>query len=468
MSIAWRPFLLLSFATVGLAACAVGRVPGASDDAPSGRIPRIALSPAPAQPLPPQTEPENTATTAGLRLDDLVAEAMIHNPMLQAEYSRYLGQREQIAQARSLPDPMMKLKLMGVQRDAMKRDLEVMLSQMFPWFGKLRLMGEMADAESRAAKAQYQTALLDVMRDIKENYYKLEFEHAAWRLRSEEKNLLQQILYSLSAAYAGGQTGRQPLLKTQTELARVESELVTFPAKIRSIEAELNRLTGAPPGRPMPPPGELPRDVVRVPQDDLIRMASEHRPELERLRAMIEKAQAQIRLAKKDYFPDITLGVIYQTNVDRQEMVPEEDDMWSLELGFNIPIPNARRRAQIRQAHLAEQEFTERTEAVLLDIEAALRTVEIDLNNLYDQISLYENNLLPLADETLAISRQEYRAGKGSFLDVLDAERMLLNVRLEYLRLLRDYRLNLVRLERALGAEVIFESALPAEPSNTQ
>jgi cobalt-zinc-cadmium efflux system outer membrane protein len=80
---------------------------------------------------------------------------------------------------------------------------------------------------------------------------------------------------------------------------------------------------------------------------------------------------------------------------------------------------------------------------------------------------LLEDTVIPLADESFAAARAAYAAGDGSFLDLLDAERSLLDARLERLRLGREYRIAIADLERTLGSRVAPESADATDPGGT-
>jgi outer membrane protein TolC len=83
-------------------------------------------------------------------LDDLIRYAMQHSPELAVAYHRWRAAAERAPQARSLPDPELGL---GVVLDQVDRDSEYMgerysISQMFPWFGKLGLKGDIAIEEA--------------------------------------------------------------------------------------------------------------------------------------------------------------------------------------------------------------------------------------------------------------------------------------------------------------------------------
>ena len=71
-----------------------------------------------------------------------------------------------------------------------------------------------------------------------------------------------------------------------------------------------------------------------------------------------------------------------------------------------------------------------------------------------DQIRLYDEALLPQAEQSLRAALSSYQAARGSFLDVLDAQRMLLNFRMGKILSQGDRARGLSQLERAVGVDL--------------
>jgi outer membrane protein TolC len=74
------------------------------------------------------------------------------------------------------------------------------------------------------------------------------------------------------------------------------------------------------------------------------------------------------------------------------------------------------------------------------------------MESLGDQLNLYQHALIPQARQSLESSEAAYETGKISFLELLDSERFLLNVRYGYVKIKTDYLTAQARMERALGA----------------
>jgi outer membrane protein TolC len=70
------------------------------------------------------------------------------------------------------------------------------------------------------------------------------------------------------------------------------------------------------------------------------------------------------------------------------------------------------------------------------------------------KIDLYQNTLIPKADEALAVTLEAFQGGTRSSLDLIDAEKTLLEFELAYIRALADQAQRLAELEMLLGDEI--------------
>ena len=72
-----------------------------------------------------------------------------------------------------------------------------------------------------------------------------------------------------------------------------------------------------------------------------------------------------------------------------------------------------------------------------------------------DEIELYRDSLIPLAEGSLKATEAAYETGKATFLDLLDSERALLAIKIGYHRSRADYEKHLADLERAVGTDLV-------------
>ena len=100
--------------------------------------------------------------------------------------------------------------------------------------------------------------------------------------------------------------------------------------------------------------------------------------------------------------------------------------------------------------------------ALLPPLEAELETMRLltlaDLRSAFIRAQtaqrlaeIYRTSVLPQGEAALKVAEAGYQAEKASFLDHLDAQRSLLDFRIEYYQYLADYQERLAALERAVG-----------------
>jgi len=190
----------------------------------------------------------------------------------------------------------------------------------------------------------------------------------------------------------------------------------------------------------------------------LEQQAVEHNPGVFASLQQIEADRTWVRRRQKDSYPNFALGLGY-IDVGRREdiagiMSPPENngqDIWALTVKLNIPLYRNRIRAGIAEAQYSlsasQQELRRTQDKLLYGVQESL----LRLESLDERANLYREVLIPQAEESLGSSEAAYTTNRQSFLDLLDAERVLFQVRRTYHRLLSDYWIALADLERTIA-----------------
>jgi outer membrane protein TolC len=83
-------------------------------------------------------------------------------------------------------------------------------------------------------------------------------------------------------------------------------------------------------------------------------------------------------------------------------------------------------------------------------------------------MDLYGDTLLPKARESLKATEAAFRAGRASFTDLVDAERVLLEFQLSQERALASYAQRLAELEMLVGSAIPRTAPVSPEPVNPE
>ena len=154
----------------------------------------------------------------------------------------------------------------------------------------------------------------------------------------------------------------------------------------------------------------------------------------------ISSAEARRELTRLENRPDLTFGVNYiQTDAYAGSTLPDAGrDPWGVTIGLNIPIWGSKNRAAREEALAAYSAAgNERSDRENM-LKAQLSARYSDLNDANRRLSLYGDELLNLARHALDITRTSYEGGRATILDVIDSERSLLELELNYWRAAAD------------------------------
>lgn len=195
----------------------------------------------------------------------------------------------------------------------------------------------------------------------------------------------------------------------------------------------------------------IPEQLANADEDRLLRLAFDHRPDLIALGYQRQSAEAAIALAKRQRFPDITLGAQYtQTGVDQSAIQPPT-------ISFNIsaPIPIFyQQQGEIRKAEANYDtqsiEQAKTTAQVASDVGSAVAAYETSRS----MVERMEKQLKPAAERAFSITRLQYDKGAATLMDFLDAQRTYIATNVEYLQDLANYWTAVYQVEEAVGMEL--------------
>ncbi len=401
------------------------------------------------------------ATLDDARLEALIEEALARNPGVQAADWHETAAREQIATAGALPDPT--LQLTGFAQSPQTRVGPqvggVAVSQRLPWFGKRT---DRSDATTVRAEIQREVATArraDVIREVKVAYYELAYLDRAVAITGEERELLEHYESLARARYSQGVGLQQAVVKLQAEITRVLTRRQELVRQRIDAESRLNALRDRPAhaGIPKVRLGELPK--VAVDQDRVLAIARANAPEAKAAALAVDHDEVGVRLAQRRYWPDLVLGAAWgriRTRDDqpgRSNPPPDNGkDTLGLTLGINIPLHKGIYDASVREAVARRSAAHDSHRLALNGVGQVVRSTGFALTTIEAQIALFENALVPQAEQALRATEEAYATGTTGVLDLLDSEEVLLDVRLGLARLKADYLQALAAMERAIGA----------------
>jgi len=390
-----------------------------------------------------------------LNADQLVDEALQNNPEILAAKKKWEVYKEKIPQARALEDPMFGFGIINLptsfsfhQEDMTMKEFSI--SQKFPFYGKRRLMGEMAGKEAEAVFNEIQEKANRIIRDVKNTYYDLSHVYRTTEVTQRNKEIMEGFAKIAESKYSVGEGLQQDVLKAHVEVSKMVDDLIMLSQRKRALEAKLNALLNRPPETPVGEPEEVIFKKLPIEIEAFQKTAQEVNPTLKGMKKMIEAKEKAYALAKREYYPDLKLLFAYGQR-DALNGV-KQDDMLTGMMEINIPIyfkwKQDRKVAETKADILAtEAEYRAMKNEIffmIADMGSMTQRVE-------RQIDLYKTGIIPQASLQVNSALSAYRVNKVDFLTLLDSQVTLYKYELEYHQGLTEYEKSVANLEAAIG-----------------
>jgi outer membrane protein TolC len=396
--------------------------------------------------IPSTQAEEKPQALQTLRLQDLIHQALEKNPEIVAAKAEWFASKKRILASWALPDPMGEYDIMGPMVETMNgpEKNRFMISQEIPFPAKLWEKRKAAKAEAEGVHARFRALERDITNKLTQLYYQLYYVDASLDTLAEVKELLKKIEGVAQARYANLSGAQRDVAKAQTEFSLNLERLYTLEQQRESVAAQMNALLDQDPmtaiGKAtLPSQPVLDRSLV-----ELINLAVQNRQEIKEAEAMASKTRYSKRLAQLAYLPDVNVGFEYiRIGSGSTTGANDGKDAWMFPLRVNLPVWQNRIIPEIQEAKKLE----EAQQAKLL---AAKNQTFFEVKDAYyrfktaSKISdLYDAAIVPQAKLALSADQAGYEAGKSSFLDLLDSERVYLNAKLSevqfYAEMLKSY-----------------------------
>jgi outer membrane protein TolC len=337
--------------------------------------------------------------------------------------------------------------------------------------GKVVLRGAAAAEAARAERQRFEAARLKLFYDVKDAYYEYYHLGRSIAILQENLRLVQQTERVVRTRYQASATSHPDVIRAQVELGKLEDRLKSLQELRQPIMAKLNAALNQPTGVMLPWPTEIPAQPVVFRDEQVLRWLEESNPELKAMDAEIAVAGVRTELAKKDYLPDVMVGVDYtDISPSTNGRHPSDDgkDAVAVMASVNLPIWYDKLAAGVREARYRRWAATLSRRQRSNDLTATLKLVLYRFRDAERKLNLYRDTLVPKATEAVKASEAAFRAGKAGFTDTIDAERTLLEFELAAERALADRAQRLAELEMLTGRPAPMDTEKPSETDKTK
>jgi cobalt-zinc-cadmium efflux system outer membrane protein len=189
--------------------------------------------------------------------------------------------------------------------------------------------------------------------------------------------------------------------------------------------------------------GDL-ESLQAIPSAEALAERIEQNPDIARWATVMAQRQAAITLEEAKRIPDPTLGGGFRYFNETQ------DQAFLFLVSTPLPIFD-RNQGNLLEARYQSAKADEERRMAAIGVRTALAESYAELAAAFAESRALRDEILPGAERAFETASTGYRQGKFQFLDVLDAQRTLVEVRGQYIEVLASYHQAVAALERLIG-----------------
>ncbi|MAG21630.1 MAG: TolC family protein [Candidatus Marinimicrobia bacterium] len=375
--------------------------------------------------------------TAAQQETDPVKFVLDVNRAVSAAREAYRAALEEVGTAGVMPDLIVEGTFFTAPIETRNGPMEAqfMLGQRIPLWGKLSREKKIAVLKAEAAALSLRSVEINTV-------YALNMNRARYRriqnslviLRQYQTDLQSSRTVALTQYSTGMGATQHPVLKLQIEMSMIESRINSLESQLETVVSELqalfdgrfsDRLLG----------DELMGNFSRLSKESWLETARLNNPGYLLAGNRREVATIRSELARRQNYPDLVAGINY--TAIGEEGVTESataagSDALGVKVGLNIPLWFGRNKARSQSAKIAVKVTEEEMAQTWNEVKGNLTAIIRESEEIQKTYHLFEETLLKESEQMISSAMSAYETGKISFLDLLDSQRMVVNVRLDF------------------------------------
>jgi cobalt-zinc-cadmium efflux system outer membrane protein len=387
--------------------------------------------------------------TGVISLRDALAAALMGNPELAAFSWEIRAREARTLQAGLMPNPELDTELedfggSGARRGWRSSQTTVSLSQLVELGGKRHKRRRIAALEEELAGWDYEARRLGVLTEVTKAFIQVLETQERLALVDDLRRLAEQSVKTVAATVRAGAVSFLEEGRAKVAVSRTVLDRARLGRELDAARAALAALWGASTVTFDRVRGDL-ETLTPPPAPESLRAGLAANPDLARWTAELEAREAAVDLETARRIPDIRVGFggRYLADGDDGALVTE----------VTVPLPLIdRNQGAILEAERRLAKAAVERHAAEASLHARLAAAYQALGAAFERAETMRRTTIPQAESVYAGAADGYAKGLFRYLEVLDAQRTLFELRSEYLQALGAYHTAAADLERLTGA----------------
>lgn len=325
-------------------------------------------------------------------------------------------------------------------------EYNVTVGQPLEWPAMRAARRRVAETGLAMADAGLSEARLNLVADVNIAFYELLLAQQVAELAAQNRVLVGEVARKVESRVKSGEAPQFEAIKAQVEVLKASQQVALAHKASRISRIALDTLTAGALGADYYLiQGEFSRFPAGANHEALVARGVERHPTLQRLRKSVEQAGHKIEFEQQARVPTVTVNGSYWREIGRE----------AYQAGVTVPTPFwYHRQGEVVQALGARRKEEAEWWRTRNELVRAIGQHYQEAETTTELLTVFERGLLKQAQEALRLAEISFLQGYTSLLEVLDAQRVLRQIQLDYAQAQFHLSVSLARLEWATGGNL--------------
>ena len=308
-----------------------------------------------------------------------------------------------------------------------------------------------------AAKARKMIVREDTILSVKTSYFTV---LKAEKMRGVAAQAVAQIKSHERVArnfFDQEMIAKNDLLEAQVRLAQAQQDLIRADNGVEIAKASLNTVLHQDVNTPVEVADTIKDTPVHLALAECQTIALQYRPLLKEIDYTIQQAARGVELAKSGYSPKSYLAYNYNLQGDQPGVngtIFQKAASWDVSVNLQWTFWEwGKTYHQVGESRVKMQRAQEARKEIVDGITLEVKSSYLDTEETYKNISV-ARDAIAQAEENFRIYKERFDQQMSTTTDVLDAQTLLSQARMNYNNALCDYNIDRAKLEKAMAKEL--------------
>lgn len=389
-----------------------------------------------------------------LTLKKAIEHTLAENPVIKQMEAQLKAKQAEWKGLTGIHDPELILMKEGISNntDPAFSEQRIGISQSvdFPLTSVYRV--KKSKSEAASLQLQLEAAKRDAIYEVKLDYINLLYTISYKNLADEQKELAKNLAEAVKTKAQAGAGNGMDQLKTEIQLSQAENDIEYAKRILHEARYNLFNTMGL----------DVEDQKYTIVFSDTLRTKDEKiaqhvaldyvdkDPYYEAILKETEAAGFGVKEAKSEYLPNLNFSLYTQDYGDGFGYT-------GFEVGVSIPLWFAfNQSSKIQQAKYKKEALEWRKKEVHLDMKLQIEHAWHNYSASRNNMMRFKETISSKSTELKNLTFEAYQLGEIDLLNLLNAQQIYLDTRKSYLTALRDYYLQIIKLEKYMNTEIVY------------